>query len=411
MITTTLLYWGLNRLIRKGQLTVIGPDGTSRTVGTKGTGPAVTIRLTDPKLPGRLLLNGGFHLGQGYMDGGLVVENGHIRDFLELLAANTGMEAATGLKAIPHKLELLASYLRQVNPLGRSRANVAHHYDLSDALYSRFLDEDRQYSCAYFETPDASLEQAQTAKKRHIAAKLLLQPGMKVLDIGCGWGGMALYLAKTTGADVTGITLSVEQHKVAAERAAAAGLSDKVRFVLRDYRHEAGVYDRIVSVGMFEHVGVPHYDAFFRKITGLLADDGVALIHSIGRVDGPGTTNPWLRRYIFPGGYAPALSEVLPAVERTCAYVTDIEILRMHYAWTLKHWAERFAAVRPEIAGDLYDERFCRMWEFYLAASEMDFAHMGTMVFQLQLSKEIGAVPYRRDYIQAAEAALRRKET
>jgi len=410
MFTMTLLAWGLRRLVRQGQVILIGPDGGHHVIGKDGQTPRAVIRITDPKLPLRLLLNGEYHLGQGYMDGGIVAEEGSIRDFLEVLAINIGMESATGLKSIPYKLELLASYILQFNPLGRSRANVAHHYDLSDALYRRFLDEDWQYSCAYFESPETTLEQAQLAKKRHIAAKLALRPGMKVLDIGCGWGGMALYLARTAGVDVTGITLSVEQHKVATERAAQAGLSDRVRFVLRDYRHETAKYDRIVSVGMFEHVGVPHYNEFFSKVRDLLTDDGVALIHSIGRVDGPGTTNPWIRKYIFPGGYAPALSEVLPAIERTCVYVSDIEILRMHYAWTLNHWAQRFAAARADIAANLYDETFCRMWEFYLASSEMEFAHTGTIVFQVQISKQIGGVPYTRDYMFEAERALKSAE-
>jgi cyclopropane-fatty-acyl-phospholipid synthase len=407
----TLLAWGLRRLVRQGQVILIGPDGRRHVIGKDDQTPRAVVRITDPKLPLRLLLNGEYHLGQGYMDGGIVAEEGSIRDFLEVLALNIGMQSATGLKSIPYKLELWASYLLQFNPLGRSRANVAHHYDLSDALYRRFLDEDWQYSCAYFESPETTLEQAQLAKKRHIAAKLALKPGMKVLDIGCGWGGMALYLARTAGVDVTGITLSVEQHKVATERAAQAGLSDRVRFVLRDYRHETAKYDRIVSVGMFEHVGVPHYNEFFGKVRDLLTDDGVALIHSIGRVDGPGTTNPWIRKYIFPGGYAPALSEVLPAIERTCVYVSDVEILRMHYAWTLNHWAQRFAAARADIAANLYDETFCRMWEFYLASSEMEFAHTGTIVFQVQISKQIGGVPYTRDYMFEAERALKSAET
>jgi cyclopropane-fatty-acyl-phospholipid synthase len=410
MTMTALLAWGLRRMVRQGHLTVTGPDGSVHSIGQPGSLPHAAFRITDPKLPLKLILNGDYHIGQGYMDGGIVVEDGTIRDVLEVLAINIGMESATGLKSIPHRLELLASYVRQFNPMARSVANVAHHYDLSDDLYRRFLDDDWQYSCAYFQDDNATLQDAQLAKKRHLAAKLALKPGMRVLDIGSGWGGLAIYLARVAGADVTGITLSVEQHKVATRRAAEAGVSDRVRFVLRDYRDETATYDRIVSVGMFEHVGVPHYAAFFNKVHDLLTPDGVALIHSIGRVDGPGTTNPWLRKYIFPGGYAPALSEVLPHVERTCSYVTDIEILRMHYAWTLRHWAERFAAQRQEIADTLYDERFCRMWEFYLAACEMDFAHLGTMVFQMQIARQIDAVPFTRDYIAQAEAALKARE-
>ncbi len=410
MTPTALLAWGLRRFVRRGHLTLVGPGGDVHEIGAANETPRAALRIVDPKLPPRLLLNGAYHLGQGYLDGGLVMERGTLHDALEILALNIGMSSATGLKSIPHRLERLAAYVQQYNPLGRSRANVAHHYDLSDELYRRFLDDDWQYSCAYFETPSDGLEEAQLAKKRHIAAKLRLQQGQRVLDIGSGWGGLAIYLARHAGVDVTGLTLSVEQQRVATRRAAEAGVADRVRFLLRDYREEKGRFDRVVSVGMFEHVGVPHYGTFFRKIRALLAPDGVALLHSIGRVDGPGTTNPWLRKYIFPGGYAPALSEVLPAVERACVYVTDIEILRLHYAWTLRHWAERFARSRAEIAENLYDERFCRMWEFYLAACEMDFRHLGTIVFQLQLSPSIDAVPFTRGYIEEAEAALRRAE-
>ncbi|HEX9462383.1 MAG TPA: cyclopropane-fatty-acyl-phospholipid synthase family protein [Alphaproteobacteria bacterium] len=406
----SVLAWGLRRLVREGDLEITGPDGHRYEFGTPGARPASAMRITDPLVPLKLAVNGAYHLGQAYMDGTLVVERGTLHDFLDVLALNTGMVSATGLKSIPHRLERLAAYVQQYNPLRRARANAAHHYDLSEELYRRFLDDDWQYSCAYFESPAASLEQAQLAKKRHIAAKLLLRPGLRVLDIGSGWGGLAIYLARTTGADVTGITLSTEQQTLATRRAIEAGVADRVRFVLRDYRDETSTYDRIVSVGMFEHVGVPHYGTFIRKLRDLLAPDGVALLHSIGRVDGPGTTNPWLRKYIFPGGYAPALSEVLPIVERACVYVTDIEILRLHYAWTLRQWAERFAARRAEIATRLYDERFCRMWEFYLAACEMDFRHLGTMVFQIQIARQIDAVPVTRGYIEDAEAALRRAE-
>jgi cyclopropane-fatty-acyl-phospholipid synthase len=409
-MSTALLAWGLRRRLRQGHLTITAPNGRAYAIGSPGTTPAAAIRITDPSLPLKLIFNGAYHLGQGYMDGGWVVERGTLHDVLDILARNTGMESATGLKAIPHRLERLAAYVQQYNPLGRARANVAHHYDLSTELYSRFLDDDWQYSCAYFEAPSAALDEAQLAKKRHIAAKLRLSPGQRVLDIGSGWGGLAIYLARVTGADVTGITLSAEQQKVATRRAVDAGMTDRVRFLLRDYRDELGTFDRIVSVGMFEHVGVPHYGTFFRRVRDLLVPDGVALLHAIGRVDGPGTTNPWLRKYIFPGGYAPALSEVLPAIERTCLYATDIEILRMHYAWTLRHWADRFAARRAEIATALYDERFCRMWEFYLAASEMDFRHLGTMVFQIQLARQIDAVPFTRGYIEDAERHLQKAD-
>jgi cyclopropane-fatty-acyl-phospholipid synthase len=277
---------------------------------------------------------------------------------------------------------------------------------LSDQLYELFLDQDRQYSCAYFSDRDDSLDTAQLNKKRHIAAKLLIRPGQRVLDIGSGWGGLALYLASDCGADVTGLTLSLEQHRVATRRAAAAGLSDRVRFYLRDYREELGRYDRIVSVGMFEHVGINHYDAFFTRLKSLLAPDGVALLHSIGRMDGPGSTHPWIRKYIFPGGYFPALSEVLPVVEQSRLWVTDVEILRLHYAETLKSWRDRFARNRDRLS-EIYDERFCRMWETYLVGSEVAFRRGGCMVFQLQLAKAIDAVPLTRDYMIDWERAHR----
>ena len=276
-------------------------------------------------------------------------------------------------------------------------------------LYDLFLDSDRQYSCAYFEYPGQSLDDAQTAKKRHIAAKLLPKDGATTLDIGCGFGGLGLYLAGVAGARVTGVTLSEEQFAVATERARQTGLVDRVEFRLQDYRDVSETFDRIVSVGMFEHVGVNHYDEFFTKVRGLLKDDGVMLLHSIGRNSVPGVTNPWIRKYIFPGGYIPSLSEVLPAIERAGLYVTDIEILRLHYADTLRAWRERFMARRDE-AAKLYDERFCRMWEFYLAGSETSFRVDGHMVFQIQLAKRQENVPLTRDYIPEREAELRRRE-
>jgi cyclopropane-fatty-acyl-phospholipid synthase len=288
--------------------------------------------------------------------------------------------------------------LHQYNPVRRAQANVAHHYDLSDQLYDLFLDRDRQYSCAYFTPRHDDLELAQQDKKRRLAAKLLLRSGERVLDIGSGWGGLALTLAEAGAGEVLGITLSQHQLGVARERARRRGLADRVRFELRDYREQTGTFDRIVSVGMFEHVGVRHYEEFFRAVQGLLSDDGVAVLHSIGRMDGPGATNPWIRKYIFPGGYSPALSEVLPVIERQGLWVTDIEILRLHYAETLRAWRRRFAANRAAIAR-LYDERFCRMWEFYLVGSELAFRRMGHLVFQIQLAKRQDAVPLTRDYI------------
>jgi cyclopropane-fatty-acyl-phospholipid synthase len=288
----------------------------------------------------------------------------------------------------------------QFNSRQRARHNVAHHYDLDGRLYSLFLDADRQYSCAYFESPDQSLDDAQLAKKRHLAAKLLISPGQRLLDIGCGWGGLALYLAEITGAQVTGITLSEAQLAIASARATERGLLDRTEFRLLDYRGATGRFDRIVSVGMFEHVGVGFYDAFFRQCATLLDDDGVMVLHSIGRSDGPDITNPWIAKYIFPGGYIPALSEVLRAIERSGLLITDIEILRLHYAETLKAWRERFLAER------IYDARFVRMWEFYLAASEIAFRKQAMMVFQMQLTKRQGVVPMTRDYVMHESARL-----
>jgi len=306
-------------------------------------------------------------------------------------------------------LRYVLRHAQQFNPRTRSRNNVAHHYDLDARLYSLFLDADKQYSCAYFEGPDATLDDAQLAKKRHLAAKMLIEKGQRVLDIGSGWGGLGLYLAEMTGANVTGVTLSTEQLQVANARAGEKNLKDRAKFLLEDYRDIPGPFHRIVSVGMFEHVGVDHYDTYFKRCAELLTEDGVMVLHSIGRPEGPGITNPWVAKYIFPGGYIPALSEVLPAIERAGLLVSDIEILRLHYAETLKAWRERFMARREE-AVRLYDERFARMWEFYLAASEMSFRMQNVMNFQIQLTKRQDVVPFTRDYIGQEEARLRARE-
>jgi cyclopropane-fatty-acyl-phospholipid synthase len=364
----------------------------------------VTMRLHDPALHHRLLVKPDLALGEAYMDGTLTVEDGTIYDLLDLACRNAATLDSYPLQRLQEALKRVLRRLHTYNPIGRAQRNVAHHYDLSDRLYDLFLDNDRQYSCAYFVTDNDSLEVAQDNKKLHLAAKLRLEPGQKLLDIGSGWGGLALYLARLAGVDATGVTLSVEQQKVASERAAAAGLADEVRFHLRDYREENGRYDRIVSVGMFEHVGTQHYRTFFRKVRELLSDDGVMLLHSIGRMTPPGGANPWLRKYIFPGGYTPALSEVLSAVERAGLWVLDVEILRLHYASTLREWRRRFEANRGKVRA-LYDERFCRMWEFYLAGCEVSFRYLGQMVFQMQLAKRQDAVPLTRDYIAEFERA------
>ncbi len=394
----------LKRLIHNGNLRVVDWKNRLAVYGD-GTGTPATIRVHDLATAWRLMFNPQLAVGEAFMEGQLTVEEGSLYDFLELCFKNIGLSPLRyPLSGITEQLRTWIRRVDQFNPASRSKANVAHHYDLSDTLYDLFLDADRQYSCAYVMSPDDTLETAQAQKKRHIAAKLLMKKGHRVLDIGSGWGGLGLYLGDISGADITGLTLSEHQYAVSNERAEKAGVADRVRFKLLDYRAEAGKYDRIVSVGMFEHVGVNHFDAFFEKISDALADDGVALIHAIGRADGPGHTNPWIDKYIFPGGYCPALSEVIPAIEKAGLLVTDIEILRLHYAETLKKWRERFNANRDKIRA-LYDDRFCRMWEFYLITSELAFRYQGQMVFQIQLAKQSGAVPITRDYITAFENA------
>jgi cyclopropane-fatty-acyl-phospholipid synthase len=394
----------LSRFIRQGSLDVTTAAGNVYTFGD-GSGASVSVRLTNATAQRAVLLDPELRLGEAYMDGSLVVERGSIADLLEILFRQERIAAPTWAlppRAIRHSFRRV----QQFNPRSRSRRNVAHHYDLDGRLYQLFLDADQQYSCAYFESERQSLDDAQLAKRRHLAAKLRVAPGATVLDIGCGWGGLALYLAETAKARVTGITLSKEQHARATERALERGQAQQASFRLEDYRDVGGRFDRIVSVGMFEHVGVGFYDTYFRKCAQLLADDGVFLLHTIGRSSSPAVTNPWIAKYIFPGGYIPALSEVLPAIERARLVVTDVEILQLHYAETLKAWRARFLAHREE-AERLYDERFVRMWEFYLASSEMAFRESDMVVFQIQMAKRKGVVPQTRDYIGQEEARLR----
>jgi len=389
----------LKTLIRTGALTLTLPDGTTRRFGPGGSdAPDIAVTIADEATLKALATNPQLALGEAYMDERLTVAGDDLHGLLELVLRNISQGHDSGLAKLQSALRDLTRGIAQRNPAARSKANVAHHYDLSGALYDLFLDEDRQYSCAYFKTPGDSLDQAQRQKKAHIAGKLRLSAGMRVLDIGCGWGGMALTLARDYGAEVLGVTLSEEQLKIARARAEAAGLSDRVRFELMDYRAVAGQFDRIVSVGMFEHVGAPNFATYFGKVRELLKPDGVALIHTIGRFTPPGSTNPWITRYIFPGGYIPALSETMAAVERTGLVSTDVEVWRLHYAYTLRHWYDRFMARRDEAAA-LYDERFVRMWKFYLVASEQTFRFAGQCVFQLQLARDQQAVPLTRDYL------------
>jgi len=394
-----MLYKFLKRFVREGRLVVVDPDGAEHAFGD-GTGETVCLRIRDRATLRRLALTPKLTLGEAYMDGRLTIDGGTVYPLIDLLTRNLGTYEEALNTNLHRVAGLVLRRLHQFNPLGRAQRNVAHHYDLSDTLYDLFLDADRQYSCAYYPEPDLTIDQAQQAKKRHIAAKLRLEPGVRVLDIGSGWGGLALYLAKQDPTiEVLGVTLSKEQHGVANRRAQEAGLADRVRFELRDYRAlEDASFDRIVSVGMFEHVGVPHYQEFFDKVRALLTEHGVALLHTIGRIDGPGSTNPWIRKYIFPGGYCPALSEMMPPIERARLWTTDVEILRLHYAETLRAWRQRFMAQWDRVA-EIYDERFCRMWEFYLAGSECAFRNSGHVVFQVQLAKRADALPITRDYM------------
>ncbi|WP_294293176.1 cyclopropane-fatty-acyl-phospholipid synthase family protein [uncultured Sphingomonas sp.] len=397
------------RAFRRGELTVIHPDGTSRTFGTPDPEfPPVTIRLGKGAAL-QILRDPAVGAAEAFMDGRLTIEQGDIRGLLSMATASNlwerGSPALAGT-AFGRGLAALRFRLDRANMARRAKRNVAHHYDLSDRLYDLFLDADRQYSCAYFTDPANSLEQAQADKKAHIVAKLGVRPGMRVLDIGCGWGGMALYIHAKTGADVTGITLSEEQLKVARRRAQEAGVADHVRFELIDYRAMAGRFDRIVSVGMFEHVGTKHYRSFFAKCRELLTDDGVMLMHTIGRAGGPGVTDTFTSKYIFPGGYIPALSEVARGYEGLRMYCTDVEVLRLHYALTLDAWYDRTVAAKDAIVA-LYDERFYRMWTYYLAGSMVSFRYGGLVNYQFQFARDRHALPITRDYVAEAEAALR----
>ncbi|MSO71595.1 MAG: class I SAM-dependent methyltransferase [Alphaproteobacteria bacterium] len=394
----------LERVIRQGSLTVIDAAGRRRCYGN-GASPAAAKRLHDRRLAWQLALSPQLAAGEAYMDGRLTIEEGSLYDFIDLAASNLNAIGGDKLQGLNHALAPVRRWL-SANPMQRAQKNVAHHYDLTDELYALFLDSDQQYSCAYFAPGVTGLEAAQQAKLRHIAAKLKLdRPGLKLLDIGSGWGGMGLYLAGETGADVTGVTLSERQHRVSNERARDSGLSQRARFHLRDYRQEDGRYERIVSVGMFEHVDARNLDEYFVKLGRLMTEDGVALLHSIGSMGSPAPVNPWIRKYIFPGGYLPSLSETLAAIERARLWVTDIKILRLHYAETLRAWRMRFQDNREQVKA-LYDERFCRMWEFYLAASEVSFRRLEQMVFQIQLAHRRDAAPITRDYILDWERSL-----
>jgi cyclopropane-fatty-acyl-phospholipid synthase len=396
----------LTPLVTTGALRFRFADGADIDLGD-ATGPQVVARFTDGWAPWLMLLDPDLRTGELFTDGRLVMEQGTIYDLLVLVLQHGDTTPPTWSARLLDAARERLQRLTRGNDLTRSRRNVSHHYDLDDRMYALFLDPNWQYSCAYFEHPGQSLAEAQIAKMRHIAAKLAIQGGERVLDIGCGWGGLACYLAETAGArEVLGLTLSTEQAERARQRAAERGLDGRVGFALQDYRKVEGQFDRIVSVGMFEHVGRGWYDTFFDTCRARLASDGVMLLHTIGVSDAPSLTNPWITRYIFPGGHLPALSEMLPAIERAGLIVTDIEVLRLHYAETLRAWRDAFMARRAEAAA-LFDERFCRMWEYYLSMSETAFRCEGVVVFQLQLARRVDALPITRDYMRQAEAKLR----
>ena len=385
--------------VRTGTVHLTLPDGATHHIGPGG-GPDVAVTLHDPQFSRKFFVRPDLTMGEAYMDGRLTITNDDIRSLIAFALRN-----ARGRKVWPpfRQIATLAARAKSWsiwNHVGIARRNVAHHYDISDELYDLFLGDTKQYTCAYFRRPDMTLEEAQEAKKAHIGKKLLIEPGMKALDIGSGWGGLSMTLAKDHGARMTGVTLSTEQLALARERVAAAGLEGQVEFRLTDYRDLNETFDRIVSVGMLEHVGAPQFATYFQTLKRLLADDGVAVIHSIGRASGKGATNAFTNKYIFPGGYIPGLSEIVKAIEEAGLWITDIEILRLHYAETLKHWRLRFMA-DPEIPA-LFDARFRRMWEFYLAGAEMGFRYGGHMVFQIQVAKKRDAVPLTRDYMAGA---------
>ena len=402
---TALLDRMARRLIRHGQLTITFPNGDTRVYGTGAPRAALKIN-TDATLRA-LCVQPELALGEGYMDGTIEIGgNAELEALLTLLLHNRRPGAFPGYIRAFERLRFHARAWIQRNSSKTAKANVAHHYDISDDLYRLMLDADMQYSCAYFRDPAMTLEEAQTAKKHHIAAKLRIEPGMRVLDIGCGWGGMALTLARDYGAQVTGVTLSENQLATARSRAETAGLSDKITFRLMDYRDLTDRFDRIVSVGMLEHVGLPHYDDYFSKVADLLAEDGIALIHSIGRVSSPMAHSPWIHKYIFPGGYVPSLSELAPALERSGLWQTDIEVWRLHYALTLREWRKRFDANLDTVRG-WYDDRFIRMWRYYLTACIMGFEQQEQCVYHLQLAHKRDAVPLTRDYLYLDDAAQR----
>ena len=392
-----MLFNILNKLNFEGTLEIIDYKNNTHKYGT--TNPVVRIRLTNKAIERKLFLNPSLHIGEAYMNEELIVEKGSIEDFLNLVTnCYDDFISNNSFYKFYEYLSSIFMPLQQINQIVNSKKNVAHHYDIDENLYKLFLDKDMQYSCAYFHNPNIGLDQAQKDKKHHIINKLQINESREVLDIGCGWGGMAIEIAKSTGAKVKGITLSENQFKTASERAQKEGLADKVSFALQDYRYETARYDRIVSVGMFEHVGVKYFKTYLKKANDILKDNGVFLLHTIGQRGKPTATSPWIRKYIFPGGYIPSLSEITKETQKLNINVTDIEILRLHYAHTLSHWYKNVLENKEKII-KMFDERFFRMWEFYLLASKYSFVNMGNVVFQIQISKNINNLPLTRNYI------------
>lgn len=400
----------LSRFIGMGRLTVIHHDGRRESFGAPDDGPDVTVRLHDARIQRELFFNPELAAAEAYMDGRMTIENGGtIHDFLTLFSVNREGLASHPVQQALRSVWRRLRHWQQANDIKRAAANASAHYDLPTTFYELWLDETMCYSCAYFERPDVPLKAAQIAKMRHIAAKLRLEPGMSVVDIGSGWGGLAIYLAAVCGVKVTAVNVSHDQLAASKERVARSGVGDRITFFEKDYRELTGTFDRVVSVGMMEHVGVVHFDAYFRTVRKLLSPDGYAMIHAIGRMSPPSTTGPFIRKYIFPGGYIPSMSEVFASTERTGLWVDDCEILRLHYYWTLKNWRENFERARDKVVA-MKGERFARMWEFYLSAAELSFLHGSHMVFQLLLSVTRDAVPVTRDFIAAREAELKTRE-
>tara|TARA_Y100000588_G_C14198588_1_gene901401 strand:- start:135 stop:1319 length:1185 start_codon:yes stop_codon:yes gene_type:complete len=392
-----MLFSILKKISIKGKIDIVDHKGAVYSFGVKS--PYVKIKFHNKLVQKKILLNPDLYVGEAYMNGELTIEEGSPEDFIYIISSIYDDFLSKNLfqKFTNNFLKIFRSF-QQLNNLIKSKKNVAHHYDLNEKLYKIFLDKDMQYSCGYFFNDNINLDQAQIDKKNHIIKKLNIKKNMTVLDIGCGWGGLALHIAKQTGAIVKGITLSENQLSVAKKRAEEENLTDKVEFVLQDYRHEKDRYDRIVSVGMFEHVGVNYYSSFFSNTYNLLKENGVFLLHTIGNQGSISATNPWIRKYIFPGGYIPSLSEIIKECEKRRIIITDIEILRLHYAKTLRHWYQNFLNNRDKII-EMFDEKFFRMWEFYLLSSEYSFRNMGNVVFQIQICKKMKNLPLTRNYI------------